>query len=160
MEPEVSLPRSQQPATCPYPQPDQPNHVLPSYFFQIHFNIILPLMPRSSKWSLSFRFLLRHSVRIYIIPHACHIPYSSHPPLYDYQLRLGEQHKSQSCPLYSFLQSAVISSVLDSNIFLGPKLKNTLCLRSSLNVRDQVSHQHKTEGKTTFCIYFVSEKLA
>jgi hypothetical protein len=33
-------------------------HALPSYFFHIHFNIILPSKPTSCKWSLSFRFLL------------------------------------------------------------------------------------------------------
>jgi len=32
-----------------------PVQVPPSYFFQIHFNIILPSMPRISNWSLSFR---------------------------------------------------------------------------------------------------------
>jgi len=28
----------------------------PSYIFEIHFNIILPSMSRTSKWSLSFRY--------------------------------------------------------------------------------------------------------
>jgi hypothetical protein len=36
MEPECSLPCSQEPSTCPYPQPDQSN---PSYHSKIHFNI-------------------------------------------------------------------------------------------------------------------------
>ena len=48
MEPEVSLPHSQAPATCLV-------HA-PSKFLNMHFNIILASMPRSSKWSLSFRF--------------------------------------------------------------------------------------------------------
>jgi hypothetical protein len=30
---------------------------------------------------------------------------------------------------------------------------NTLCLCSSLNVRDQVSHPYKTTGRIWFCIY-------
>jgi hypothetical protein len=30
MEPEVSLPHSQQPATCPYPETDQSNPYLPT----------------------------------------------------------------------------------------------------------------------------------
>jgi hypothetical protein len=41
MEPEGSLPHSQEPATCPYPETYQSNHALPSYFLKIHFSIIL-----------------------------------------------------------------------------------------------------------------------
>jgi len=41
MEPEGSLPHSQEPATCPYPETDQSSHALPSYFLKIHFSITL-----------------------------------------------------------------------------------------------------------------------
>ena len=43
MEPEGSLPRSQQPATCPILSHINPVHAIPSYFFKIHFNIIPPM---------------------------------------------------------------------------------------------------------------------
>jgi hypothetical protein len=56
MEPEGSLPHSQLPATCPYPEPARsspyPHTPLPN----IHLNIILPSTPLSPKWSLSFMF--------------------------------------------------------------------------------------------------------
>jgi hypothetical protein len=39
MEPENSLPCSQEPSTDPYPEPDQST---PSYLSKIHSNIILP----------------------------------------------------------------------------------------------------------------------
>jgi hypothetical protein len=42
MEPESSLPCSQQPATGLYPDPDNPTHTIQSYFPRIPFNIILP----------------------------------------------------------------------------------------------------------------------
>jgi hypothetical protein len=45
MEPEGSLPCSQEPSTAPYPEPDQSS---PSYFSKSHFNIILPRTSMSS----------------------------------------------------------------------------------------------------------------
>jgi hypothetical protein len=36
-----------------------PAYALPHYFLIIHFNIILPFTPRSSKWPLSLNFSLR-----------------------------------------------------------------------------------------------------
>ena len=41
MEPEGLLPHSQEPATCPYPEPDQYSPCFPSSFSKIHFNIII-----------------------------------------------------------------------------------------------------------------------
>ena len=54
IEPEGSLPHSQVPATCPYPESNR-LHAPTSHFLKIHLNIILPPMPGSSKWSLSLR---------------------------------------------------------------------------------------------------------
>jgi hypothetical protein len=42
MEPEGSLPHSQEPVTYPYPDPDLASPCPPSHFCKIHFNIILP----------------------------------------------------------------------------------------------------------------------
>jgi hypothetical protein len=47
MEPEGSLPHSQEPATCTYLEQINPVHDPPSHFLKIHFNIILPPTPRS-----------------------------------------------------------------------------------------------------------------
>ena len=58
-----------------------------------------------------------------------------------------EQYRSLSSSLYSFLHSPVTSSRLGPNIILSTPFANTLILSSSLNVRDQVSHQYKTTGK-------------
>jgi hypothetical protein len=45
MEPEVSIPCSEQPANCRYPEPDQSTSIPTN--FKIHFNIILQSAPRS-----------------------------------------------------------------------------------------------------------------
>ena len=49
MEPEGSLPLSQEPTTFPYPNPDRASPCPPFHFLKIHFIITLPSMPRSYK---------------------------------------------------------------------------------------------------------------
>jgi len=60
---------------------------------------------------------------------------------------LGEEYKSLSSTLCSFLHSLVASSFLGPNILLSTLFSNTLSLHISLNVSDQVSHPYKTTGK-------------
>jgi hypothetical protein len=50
MEPEGSLPTSQEPSNGPYPEPDisNPIHPIPSYLSKIHFNIVHPPVSCSS----------------------------------------------------------------------------------------------------------------
>ena len=48
MEPEGSLPHSQEPATCPCPEPDQSILRPPTNLFKMRYNIILPSTFRSS----------------------------------------------------------------------------------------------------------------
>jgi hypothetical protein len=49
MEPKWSLSCSQKPATCHYAQPDKSSPKHPIICPKIHFNVILPPIPRSSK---------------------------------------------------------------------------------------------------------------
>jgi hypothetical protein len=56
MEPESSLPLSQEPAICPYPEQAQSSPCPLFHFYKIHFNIILPSTSWFSKWSPSFMF--------------------------------------------------------------------------------------------------------
>ena len=62
---------------------------------------------------------------------------------------LGEEYRSLSSSLCSFLHSPVTSSLLGPNILVSTLFSNTLNLRSSLNAWDQVSHPYKTRGKIT-----------
>jgi len=57
---------------------------------------------------------------------------------------LFEQYRSLNSSIYRFLHSAVSSSHLGQNILFNTLFSNTLSLRSSLNVSDQVSHPYNT----------------
>jgi hypothetical protein len=60
---------------------------------------------------------------------------------------LGEEYRSLSSSLCSFLHSPVTSSLLGPNILLSTIFLNIFSLRSSLSVSDQVSHPYKTTGR-------------
>ena len=77
-------------------------------------------------------------------PHTCYMP--THLIILNLitQVLYGEVYRSFNYSLCSFLHSHVTSSLLGLNILLNTLLSNTLCLHSSLSVRDQVSHPYKT----------------
>jgi hypothetical protein len=69
MEPGSSLPHSQQPTTCPYPEPAQSSPCPPFHFLQIHCNIILWPTPGSPKWFVPWGL----AIRILYAPLLCSI---------------------------------------------------------------------------------------
>ena len=78
MEPEDSLPQSQVPATCLYPEPTRFSLHPTSHFQKIHLNIILPSTPGYPKWSLSLRFPHQNPVYASPIPHTRYMIRPSH----------------------------------------------------------------------------------
>ena len=141
MKPEGSLPRLQKAATCPYPDADQSSPRPTTHLLKIHLNIILPSMPGSSKWYLSPRFPQQYPVCTSFRLNTCCVERPS--PWFDYPNGLisGVQCKSLSSSLCTLLHCPVdLVPLIGSNILLGTQFSNTLSLRSSLNVRDQVSH--------------------
>ena len=75
MAPEGSLPHSQVPTNCSYPEPAR---VSPYPHIPLHLNIILPSTPGSPKWSLSLRFPHQNSVYASPLPHTCYITRPCH----------------------------------------------------------------------------------
>jgi hypothetical protein len=146
MQPEGLLPHLQVPATCPYPEPDQ-SSPCPQLTFWDPLIIILPPTSKCSKWTLSSRF-----------PHQNPLS-TSHPPLiratspvhnsywFDRPNNICWGYRSLSSSFSSFLHSHVTSFFFGSNILVSTLFLNTLSLRFSLNVTDQVSHPYKTKGK-------------
>ena len=124
-----------------------PVHTPTSHFPKINLNIILLSVPGCPQWSLSLRFPHQNPV------HASPLPICATCPAYLILLDfitctiLGEQYSSLSSSLCSFLHSPVTSSLLGPNILLNTLFSNTLSLRSSLNVSDQVSRPYKQRAK-------------
>jgi hypothetical protein len=52
MELESSLPHSQVPVTCPYPNPAQSSPYTQAHFLKIRLNIILSSTPGSHQWHI------------------------------------------------------------------------------------------------------------
>jgi hypothetical protein len=125
--------------------PLNPVHTPTSLFLKIHLNIILPSMPRSRSGLYPSGF---PTITLYTtLPHTRYMP--AHLMLLDFITRTiaGEQYRSRISPLCSFLHSPVNPPLLSPSILLNTLFSNTLSLRSSPNVSDQVSHQYKITGK-------------
>jgi hypothetical protein len=83
MESECSLPRSQEPTTGPYPEPDTASSHLIPYFLKITSNIIIPSTSRFSYSCPPYRFSDTIIVRNFNLPHVLHAS-----PISSYLIRL------------------------------------------------------------------------
>jgi hypothetical protein len=149
MDPEGSLPQSQVPATCPYPEPDQSIPYPTSHFLNIHLDIIfyfflgLPSGLFPSDFPVKILYMpLVSSIRATCTAHLILLDLAT-------QKIFGEEYRSFTSSLCSFLYSTVTSSVLGPNILLNALFASTFSLPSSFNVSDHVSHPYKMTGLTT-----------
>jgi len=72
---------------------------------------------------------------------------------------MGDEYRSLSSTLCSLLHSPVTSSLSGPNILLNTLFSNTLSLRSSPSVSDQVPHPCKTTGKNIVLYILIFEFL-
>ena len=138
-------------------QPD-PVNTPTSHLAKVHLNIILPSMPGSSKRSVSVRF--PHQNPVYTSPLPIRTTFPTHLILHDFITRkiLGEEYRSLSSSLCSFLHSPVTSSLLGPNIHLNTLFSNTIRLHFSLNVRP-ISRPYKAAGKIIFLYILIFKFL-
>lgn len=81
MEPNCSLPCSQQHVMGPHASQTDPVCSVTTCFFRIHFSITFPSTPRSPKWSVTFVLSPQDYTRL---PYACYTTAPSHAPWFDY----------------------------------------------------------------------------
>ena len=148
MEPEGSLPLSQQPATFSFPEPDRSNPCSPSHFSKIHFNIILTFTPLSSKWSPTIRFPDLNFVCTSALRRTCYLPCPSQSSLLDCSNNIWRRVQSIKLLVMYSSPLPVTSSLLDPNILLS-----ILSLRSSLNASDQVLYPYITNRQNCSLVY-------
>ena len=72
---------------------------------------------------------------------------------------LGQEYRSLSSSLCSFLHSPVTSSLLGPYVLLSALFSNILSLRTPLNESVYVSHPHKTTCKIIFLYILIFKRL-
>jgi len=153
MELKGSLPDWQVPATCPYPEPARSSP----------YSHVRSTTPRRSILMFSSHLSLDVSRGLFpaVFPTKTlytplHFPIlATCAALLVFSILSPEQYwakRSLSFSLCSFLHFLVTSFHLGPNILLNTLFSNTLSLRFSFSVSDQVLHTYKKQEKLYFCV--------
>jgi hypothetical protein len=149
MEPQGSLHYSQVPANCPYPEPTPSNPTTPPSSWI--FILILCTHLRQGIPMASFFQISPPTPSAQLSPpHTRHMPTPSHFLYFTTRTILVKNYRTFSSSLCNFLHSPITSFLSGPNTPLNTLFSNTLSLRPSLSVSDQVLHPYKTTGKIIF----------
>ena len=110
MEPKIPHPTHKCPQSVPILSQLHSVPTTLSNFLKIHLNIILPSTSWSPQWPLSLRLPHQHPVHPYILLHTRQMPCPSHSSRFYHPHNIGNEYRSFSSSLCSFLHSPVTSS--------------------------------------------------
>jgi hypothetical protein len=99
-EPKVSLPCSQKPASGSLSLTKRINSIFLHFILMVYANIILPFIPKSPKFALSFRFSCQDFC--FFLTHACYMPHPTHLPWFNHPNNIrytGLVYLPTLCPL-------------------------------------------------------------
>jgi len=154
MEPEGSLPHSHVPATFPYPEAARSSQ----YTHTPHFLKAILILPSHLRQGLpSGRFPSGSSIKTLYTP--LFSPTRATCPAYlillDFITRniFDDEYRLLSSSLCSFLHSPFTSFLLGPNILPNTVFSNSLTLRSSLSVSDQVLYPNKNNSQNYISVY-------
>jgi hypothetical protein len=118
MEPEGSLPRLQEPATCPYPKPEQSYSCLLFPLLEDTFEYYPPMYAYDLQVDSFYLVSLPNHVCTPPVLHTCHTPSQSHSSWLFGRIIFGEEYRSLRYSLGSVLHSPVTLSLLGPSYLL------------------------------------------
>ena len=163
MKLECFFPHSQDPATCPYPEPDRSSPSPPSHFSKIYFSIILLPTLWSSNWFFPSVFRTKTLYAPTLFPYVLHAP-----PISFFVIWLPEcylvRNTEHNAPCYVVFHTLLLPRTSCTQISSSaPYSRKDQPKTSSLNVSDQVSDPYKRTDKTIvlyiLIIPFLDSKL-